>query len=263
MSFKLNNLKTRIDKGSRENEYYRNGNLLLANIQVLKKGMKMIELKDFETHNEYTINLDEKKTPEENINRYFEKAKDEKINFEKSKELYSNVSVNYDNLIKLKNDAENTNQFDRIKKIKEILRIKKPKSKQTNMESNLKLRHFLAEGKYHIFVGKDSKSNDLLSTKFVKQNDYWFHARGYAGSHVVLRIESKKEKIPKNIIKTAASIAGFYSKAKSSALAPVAYTFGKYVYKRKGMEIGTVRISKEKILLVKPEIPKNCEIVQD
>ena len=61
----------------------------------------------------------------------------------------------------------------------------------------------------------------------------------------------------------AASIAAFYSKAKTAKIAPVAYTFAKFVYKRKGMEPGKVMLSKEKVLLVKPEIPKNCEFVEE
>ena len=103
----------------------------------------------------------------------------------------------------------------------------------------------------------------MLSIKFAKQNDYWFHARGLPGSHVVLRVENTKEGVPKNIIKNAASIAGYFSKAKTAKVAPISYTFAKFVYKKKGMEPGKVMISKEKVLLVKPEIPKNCEIAND
>ena len=124
-----------------------------------------------------------------------------------------------------------------------------------------KFKHYLLEGKYHLFVGKDSQNNDLLTTKFAKQNDYWFHARGVSGSHAVLRVENTKEVIPKNILKAAASISAFHSKAKTAGLVPVSYTFKKYVVKKKGMAPGKVALLREDTVLVHPEIPKNCEYV--
>ncbi|MBT8378807.1 MAG: DUF814 domain-containing protein, partial [Ignavibacteria bacterium] len=103
--------------------------------------------------------------------------------------------------------------------------------------------------------------NDLLTTKFAKQNDLWFHARSVSGSHVVLRVENTKEAVPKNILKKTASLAAYHSKAKTAGTVPVAYTFKKYVVKKKGDPVGTVHLLREDVLLVKPEIPKDCEYV--
>ncbi|HQJ46614.1 MAG TPA: NFACT RNA binding domain-containing protein, partial [Ignavibacteriaceae bacterium] len=94
-----------------------------------------------------------------------------------------------------------------------------------------------------------------LTTKFAKQNDLWFHARAVSGSHVILRVENKKEIIPKSVIKKAAGLAAFHSKAKTAGVVPVSFTYKKYVVKRKGMPFGQVSLLKEDILLVKPEIP--------
>ena len=124
-----------------------------------------------------------------------------------------------------------------------------------------KFRQYKIENKYLLFVGRDSKNNDLLTIKFAKQNDYWFHARSVPGSHVVLRIENTKEVVPKNVLKKAASIAAYHSKAKTSGLAPVSYSLKKYVVKKKGMEPGKVALLKEEVLLVKPEIPEGCEYI--
>ncbi len=97
-----------------------------------------------------------------------------------------------------------------------------------------KFKHYIIDGKYHLYVGKDSKNNDLLTTRFAKQNDYWFHARGSSGSHVVLRVENIKDPVPKNVLKKAAAIAAYHSKAKTAGVVPVAFTFKKYVVKKKG-----------------------------
>ncbi len=141
------------------------------------------------------------------------------------------------------------------------LKIKSGEKKELTDDIKSKFKHYIIDGRYDVFVGKDSTNNDLLTMKFAKQNDYWFHARSVPGSHVVLKVTNTKEPVPKNILKNAAAIAAYHSKAKTSGLAPVSYTFKKYVTKKKGMEPGKVILLREEVLLVKPEIPKNCEYI--
>lgn len=260
---KLNKLKPRLEKGNREDEYRQLANLLLMNKHQLQKGFSEISLTDYESGKDVKISLNKKKSGQENIDSYFEKARDERINFEKSEELfYSNESI-YNNLLAIKAEFENAVSLDDFEKIKSKLKIKDKGVKKTKMELDIKLRHFVLDGTYHVFVGRDSKSNDLLSTRFAKQNDYWFHARGLPGSHTTLRVDNPKEGVPKNIIKNAASIAAYYSKAKTAKMAPVSYTLRKFVHKKKGMAPGKVLLSKENVLLVTPEIPKNAEQIED
>ncbi|MDZ7763052.1 MAG: NFACT RNA binding domain-containing protein [Melioribacteraceae bacterium] len=262
VSQKLNSLRKRVEEGSKEKEYRHIGDLLISNLHQIKKGMKEITLKDFQSDKEFKIKLNDTLSPKQNVDYYYDKARGEKINYEKSKELFTNAEQKYNRLQKLKEEFENTDDLAKLQSIKDELGIK-DKRKVEQTENQSKFRHFIIEGKYNVYVGRDSKSNDKLSIKFAKQNDYWFHARGYPGSHVVLRVDNPKEGVPKNILKDAASIAAYYSKAKTAGTVPVAYTFAKYVTKRKGMEPGKVYLQKENVLLVKPEIPKNAEQVED
>lgn len=263
LSSRLNKLRGRIEKGCKDEEYYHTGNLLLSNIHQLKKGMDKITLTDYLTEKETLIKLDGKKSPRQNIDKYFEKARDEKINFEKSQELYNNSTIDYERFLKLNEDYENSSDIDKLKEIAKKLKIADVTKGNKKVKEALKFKHYLVENKYHVYVGKDSKSNDQLSIKFAKQNDYWFHARGLPGSHVVLRVENTKEVVPKNVLKSVASIAAFHSKAKTAGTAPVSYCFAKFVTKKKGMEPGQVNIQKEKVLLVKPGIPDNCEYLEE
>ena len=153
--------------------------------------------------------------------------------------------------------------LEEIKNIMKELNIKSGEKRDLPDDIRTKFKHYIIDNKYDVYVGRDSANNDLLTMKFAKQNDYWFHARGASGSHVVLRVENTKEPVPKNILKAAASIAAFHSKAKTSGLAPVSYTFKKYVTKKKGMEPGKVALLREDVLLVKPGIPSNCEYVSN
>ena len=126
-------------------------------------------------------------------------------------------------------------------------------------ESELNLKRFrifkLSEG-FEVWVGKDSSANDLLSMKYTSQNDLWFHVHGYSGSHTVLKAQDDVDSIPKEIIKTAASIAAFYSKAKNARSVLVSYTKAKNVQKYKGAKSGSVTIKNEKNIKVKPGLPE-------
>ncbi len=261
-SNKLNSLKRRVDEGSKEELYRKYADVLLSNLYKIKKGMKEIVLDDFTSSRTFKIPLNDKFTSKQNVDYYYDKARGEKINYSKSLELYQSAKSSYDILLELQKEFENCDDLSKLISLKEKLGLKDVKVIEKN-EPQMKFRHFIIENKYHVFVGRDSKSNDYLSTKFAKQNDYWFHARGYAGSHVLLRVDNPKEGVPKNIIKNAASIAAYFSKAKTAGTAPVAYTFAKFVTKRKGMEPGKVMMQKENVLLVKPEIPNNSIQVED
>ncbi len=259
LSNKINNLRGRIDAGSKENEYRKIAQLILSNLHKIKKGMNEVILFDYDENKELQIKLDSKLPPNKLADKYFEKARDEKIDFEKSKELLSKAIARYE---ERKKDLEELSVAESVKDLlilKRRLKLSDNKKKKIKVEDDIKYRRFLIDSKYLVYVGKDSASNDKLTLHFAKQNDYWFHARGLPGSHVVLRVENSKEVIPKSVLKKAASIAGFFSKGKTAKLVPVSYTFRKFVHKKKGMAPGKVLLSKENVLIVPPEIPKNCE----
>lgn len=261
-SKKINNLQTRIENGDRSAEYQKYGDLILMNLQNLNNSESQINLIDPSDEKTYLIKYDKNLSPQKNASKYYEKSKDERTNYEVSKQLFLTSEKRYNELLAIQKNFEQCKTLDDLINLKKELKIDN-KSKDSKLELNINYRHYIINGKYHVFVGKDSKSNDLLTTKFAKQNDYWFHARGYSGSHVVLRVDNPKEGVPKNILKDTATIAAFYSKGKTAKTIPVSYTFRKYVRKNKGMAPGKVLLMKEDVLLVSPKIPDNCEIIDE
>jgi len=263
-SNKINSLQGVVERGSRENEYNKFGNLLLANLYSLKTGINEIEVEDIYENNErIKIKLNPKLSAKKNVDYWFDKSKAEKIGFQKSLELMDNAKINYEKLKKIDDELAEIDSLKELDNIIKILKIKRQGMKPEKEELKEKFKHYVIDDKYHVYVGKDSKNNDLLTTRFAKQNDYWFHARSVSGSHVVLRVENTKEAIPKNVLKRTAALAAYHSKAKTAGVVPVAYTFKKYVIKKKGFPIGTVHLIKENVFLVKPEIPKGSEFVVD
>ena len=118
-----------------------------------------------------------------------------------------------------------------------------------------RFRIFKLDVGVEVWVGKDSAANDLLTFKFTKQNDLWFHVRGSSGSHTILKCDEDVEP-GKEHIKIAASICAYYSKAKNARNVPVAYTEAKNVQKYKGAKSGSVVIKGEKVVKVNPELPE-------
>ena len=264
ISNKQNNLLTIIQRGNNEDELKKIGNLLLINLNKVRPGMKQISLQDFYDNDKVVeVNLDPKLSPKENVDKYFNRAKESKIQYEKAKELIEVISKEKKKLTEIKDKVLNTKSIKELEQIAKGLKLKMKSEKNLNESITEKFKHYLVDRKYNVYVGKDSKSNDLLTLKFAKQNDYWFHARSVPGSHVVLRIDNAKEPVPKSVLKKVASLAAFHSKAKTAGIVPVSYTFKKFVVKRKGMEPGKVALLREDTLLVSPEIPDGVEFIDN
>lgn len=75
------------------------------------------------------------------------------------------------------------------------------------------------------------------------------------GSHVVLKVPAGEDP-NKSILKMAASIAAYYSKARAGGVVPVSCTRARYVTKPRGAKPGTVQIRKESVLKVHPGLGK-------
>ncbi len=106
-------------------------------------------------------------------------------------------------------------------------------------------------GEWTVLVGLTDEDNDRLSIKMAHQDDWWFHVRGMPGSHVILRAVEGMEP-DKETLERAAAIAAYHSKARSGGVVAVSCTRARYVTKPRGAKAGTVQISKETVLKVRP-----------
>ena len=119
----------------------------------------------------------------------------------------------------------------------------------------VRLIEYALPGDWKIYVGRTDKDNDWLSMKLAGANDYWFHVRGMPGSHVVLRAKSN-ENPGREILKHAAAVAAFHSKARRGGVVSVSCTRARYVTKPKGAKPGSVHIRKESVFKVRPRLPE-------
>jgi len=224
------------------------GDIILQNIHLLNKGDKTFKYKNIDG-SKHILKLKEDLSPSENARYYFDKYKKQKG----SVDILRSRIINFEKE-KLKLESE-LGRIHKMTEYKTLLKEEKRSEENRNDETS-RFRKFRLNDKYEVWVGKDSASNDLLTTKYTAQNDLWFHVRGSSGSHTVLKINNKKEDIEKESILRAASIAAYYSKARNASNVPVAYCEKKYVKKKKGFKQGSVVMEREKVIFVKPKLPE-------
>lgn len=114
---------------------------------------------------------------------------------------------------------------------------------------------FRSKEGWDVLIGRSSEANDHLTLHLARPEDYWFHAHGCPGSHVVLRRGKGANEPSKATLEEVASWAAFHSKSRTAGKVPVIYTQKKYVRKPRGAKPGTVYVEREKMIMVRPVEP--------
>ena len=98
--------------------------------------------------------------------------------------------------------------------------------------------HYISSDGFHIYVGKNNYQNEELTFKLAAGNDWWFHAKGIPGSHVIVKAEGKE--LPDRVFEEAGSLAAYYSKGRESDKVEIDYIQKKSVKKVAGSAPGFV-----------------------
>jgi predicted ribosome quality control (RQC) complex YloA/Tae2 family protein len=106
-----------------------------------------------------------------------------------------------------------------------------------------------------ILVGRSGAENDTLTFKVASQWDFWLHAAGTPGAHVVVRNPQRLKTLPASTLRRAAEIAAFHSGARADGAVEVHYTQRKHVHKRRGMPPGQVVLKRFRSVRVAPRLP--------
>ncbi|TYP94926.1 putative component of the ribosome quality control (RQC) complex, YloA/Tae2 family, contains fibronectin-binding (FbpA) and DUF814 domains [Fodinibius salinus] len=244
----------------RSDKYEKYGHLLMAHAhEDLPPGTEEIELEDFyEEGAAITIPLKGDKDVAENAEYYYEKAKDAEKSYKKAMQRLPKAKEDLQKLEDLLNEIRSIEHLPDlnswIKDHKEVLNSFGFGSSD-DKQATSPFRKF-KEGKFEIWIGKNAKSNDQL-TSHAHKEDIWMHARGVSGSHTVIRMGNRKDYPPQKVILKAASYAAYYSKARGMKSAPVMYTKRKYVHKPKGAAPGAVVVRREQVQMVPPMKPES------
>jgi predicted ribosome quality control (RQC) complex YloA/Tae2 family protein len=242
--------------------YKKYGDLLLAHLLEIKRGSEYIELIDYSSpeNKKIILPLDSALSPKKNAEAYFKKYQKAQTGIEKLNRRIAETESTIKQLNKMESELLGKERIS-LEKIESELTslglLKAPRPKRIEKKKGrYSPREFVSADGFKILVGRNNKENDFLTFKIARPDDLWFHAQNLPGSHVVLKKGERKKHPTNKAIEQAASLAAYYSQAKSSRKVTVIYTLAKYVKKSKNAPPGLVKVEKMKSILIEPKLIK-------
>lgn len=241
--------------GSQRMEEYRlKGKLLTANLHLVQKGARQVEVPNYYEDGMpmIVIELDERLSGGQNAQRYFklyQKARNAQTlaaeQIQKTSEELDYLEGQLDNLEKCQEEAELFELRSELERYGYV----KPNRNRRQMKQLPPSRpmRFESPSGRTILVGKNNFQNDKL-TATAQPNEVWLHAKDMPGSHVIIVGEAPDEAT----ILFAARLAALYSKGRTGSKVPVDYTLRRYVKKPSGAKPGFVIYTNQHTIYVQP-----------
>ena len=254
-------LQTRQLKDTEKRDKYKvYGELITTYGYQLEEGAKNLTCENYYTNEEITIPLDETISPMDNAKKYFERYNKLKrtyealiVQLEETKEELSHlesisnaldIALEEDDLVQIKRELTEYGYIKRHAMDGKGKKQQKVKSKPF---------HYISSDGFHIYVGKNNFQNEELTFKFATGNDWWFHAKGMAGSHVIVKLGNAEE-MPDRTFEEAGMLAGYYSKGRELDKVEIDYIQKKHIKKPNSSKPGFVIYHTNYSLTIQPDI---------
>lgn len=244
-------------KDTEKKEKYRVwGEMLNTYGYEVEPGAKSMEALNYYTNEMIQIPLDETMTPQENAKKYFDKYSKLKRTKEALDTLLQETGDEIKHLESIAASLDIASSEEDLVQIKEEMMeygyVKRKNTGGKKVKVTSRPYHYISSDGYDIYVGKNNFQNDELSFKFASGNDWWFHAKGQPGSHVI--VKSKNEELPDRTFEEAGKLAAYYSKGRQAPKVEIDYTQKKNLRKPTGGKPGFVVYYTNYSLLIEPDI---------
>ncbi len=221
----------------------------------LAEGAKSLTALNYYTNEEITIPLDGQLTPQENAQKYFDRYNKLKRTYEALTDLIQETHEEITHLESISTSLDIAVSEEDLTQIKEELtQFGYIKKKHTGKKAKMKSKpfHYLSSDGFHIYIGKNNFQNDELTFKTATGNDWWFHAKGMPGSHVI--VKTNGEELPDRVFEEAGQLAAYYSRGRGNEKVEVDYLQKKNVKKPNGSKPGFVVYYTNYSLVASPDI---------
>ena len=224
----------------------------------LEEGCRSFKALNYYTNEEITIPLDPTLTPGENSKKYFDRYGKLKRTQEAVTEQIADTQSEIEHLESISNALDIARSESDLAQIKEELTeygyIKRHYTSKKSQKAQTKSRpfHYISSDGFDIYIGKNNFQNDELTFKFATGNDWWFHAKKMAGSHVVVR--TRDGELPDRTFEEAGRLAAWYSKGRTAPKVEIDYIQKKHVKKPAGAKPGFVVYYTNYSLMASPDI---------
>lgn len=205
------------------------------------EGAKSMQALNYYTNEEVTIPLDPTLSAQENAKKYFDKYGKLKRTFEAVTTLLAETKAEVEHLESVQTALDMALSEEDLVQIKEELVEsgyirRKGGGKKVKVTS--KPYHYVSSDGFDIYVGKNNFQNDELTFQFATGNDWWFHAKGAPGSHVI--VKTNGQELPDRTFEEAGRLAAYYSKNRGGDKVEIDYIQKKQVKKPGGAKPGFV-----------------------
>ena len=222
----------------------------------LEPGIKSFEALNYYTNETVNIPLDPTLTPQENAKKYFDKYSKLKRTADALEKLLQETDSEIRHLESIAASLDIAVSEDDLIQIKEELTeygyIRRKYTTGKKVKITSKPFHYVSSDGFHMYVGKNNYQNEELSFKFASGNDWWFHAKGQPGSHVI--VKTNGEELPDRTFEEAGRLAAYYSKGRQAPKVEIDYTLKKNLRKPTGGKPGFVVYYTNYSLLIEPDI---------
>ena len=230
-------------KDTEKREKYRvYGELINTYGYGVEPGSKSFEALNYYTGETVAIPLDPQIPVQENAKKYFDKYGKLKRTFEAVTKLLEETGAEIEHLRSVQTALDIALQEEDLVQIKEELmesgyiRKRNPGSKRPRITS--RPFHYISADGYHMYVGKNNLQNDELTFQTARGHDWWFHAKGAPGSHVI--VQTNGDELPDRTFEEAARLAAYYSGNRGADKVEIDYVEKKHVKKPNGSKPGFV-----------------------
>ena len=243
---------------AKKDKYKIYGELINTYGYGLEEGAKSFQALNYYTDEEITVPLDPTLTPSENAKKYFDRYGKLKRTEEALTEQLADTESEIEHLESISNALDIARAESDLSQIKEELTeygfIKKHSfsKKGQKMQAKSKPLHYISSDGFDIFVGKNNYQNDELTFKTATGNDWWFHAKKMAGSHVI--VKTPDGELPDRTFEEAGRLAAYYSKGRTAPKVEIDYIQKKHVKKPGGAKPGFVVYYTNYSLMAAPDI---------
>ena len=262
--YKKYDLQLRQLKDTEKREKYKvYGELINAYGYGLEPGTKKLDALNYYTNEMISIPLDPTMTPQENARKNFDRYNKLKRTCEALQKLTVETKEAIEHLESIRTALDIALSEEDLVQIKEELTQygyirRKHAGKKVKITS--RPLHFLSGDGYHIYVGKNNFQNEELTFKFASGNDWWFHAKGAPGSHVIVKNPDGGE-MPDRTYEEAARLAAHYSANSEAEKTEIDYVQKKHVKKVNGKLPGFVIYHTNYSMLIDSDISEIEQII--
>ncbi len=262
--YKKYDLQLRQLKDTEKREKYKvYGELINAYGYGLEPGTKKLDALNYYTNEMISIPLDPTMTPQENARKNFDRYNKLKRTCEALQKLTVETKEAIEHLESIRTALDIALSEEDLVQIKEELTQygyirRKHAGKKVKITS--RPLHFLSSDGYHIYVGKNNFQNEELTFKFASGNDWWFHAKGAPGSHVIVKNPDGGE-MPDRTYEEAARLAAHYSANSEAEKTEIDYVQKKHVKKVNGKLPGFVIYHTNYSMLIDSDISEIEQII--